>query len=522
MENVRIEASEEIKTPAQFREAERNRLDMPAVAVPAETDPAPEKRETDVRDRVPPPPTGLERLKWLGPGLLWMLSSVGAGSVLFTPRVGSRYQYDLLWIPLLIFIFMWVMIREAGRYTVVSGKTLLEGYNALPGPRGWAVWIIFVPQLIAAAVSIAGVGALVGSDLMIAFPGTHMLFAVAPILVSCALVVSGHYSGVERVSQALAFLLVTAIVITAFQVFPAPARLGHGLRPHIPEDAQIYFILPWVGYVLAGAIGITWFSYWVATRGYGGGVVGISEMPSNNHTSETDPETAEIDDAVREARIQAWIRTMSATAGFGVVTGGIVVLSFLILGTELLAPEGIMPAGIDVARSLTHLLSDIWGWAGYWLMIAAVFIALGGTILANQDGWGRTFTDATLILDRNQREGPVPVKPLLARLNDRLPFEADGWSPLKNGYVILVTTLLPLLILLLVENPVQLLSIAGIIAAAHTPVVVFLTLKLNRTRLPDPFRPSLISSAMMTLSGLFYGGLAVLQILKLIGIDLFG
>jgi len=216
---------------------------------------------------------------------------------------------------------MWVMIREAGRYTVVSGKTLLDGYNALPGPKGWAVWLIFIPQLAAASVSIAG--ALIGSDLMIAFPGTHLLFAAAPILVSCAVVIYGRYSGVERVSQVLAFLLVAAIAFTAFHVFPGPARLGVGLRPHIPDNAEIYFILPWVGYILAGAIGITWFSYWVATRGYGGGVEGLLNTPSNDSgvgLNGARKEAVPLDADLQELRIRQWIRTMSATAGFGVFT----------------------------------------------------------------------------------------------------------------------------------------------------------------------------------------------------------
>jgi len=84
------------------------------------------------------PPPGRERLKWYGPGLLWMLSSVGSGSVLFTPRIGSAYGYGLLWLLLVVVFLQWTMIREVGRYTVCTGRTLLDGFSDLPGPRGWA------------------------------------------------------------------------------------------------------------------------------------------------------------------------------------------------------------------------------------------------------------------------------------------------------------------------------------------------------------------------------------------------
>jgi len=38
----------------------------------------------EVRSHSPKPPKGIKRFQWYGPGLLWMVSSVGSGSVLFT------------------------------------------------------------------------------------------------------------------------------------------------------------------------------------------------------------------------------------------------------------------------------------------------------------------------------------------------------------------------------------------------------------------------------------------------------
>lgn len=63
-----------------------------------------------LRQTVDPAPHGWDRLRWLGPGLLWMVSSVGSGSVLFTPRVGSRYGLELLWIAVLGGFLTWVII----------------------------------------------------------------------------------------------------------------------------------------------------------------------------------------------------------------------------------------------------------------------------------------------------------------------------------------------------------------------------------------------------------------------------
>ncbi len=113
--------------------------------------------ERTIRSRIPRPPRGMDRLRWYGPGLLWMVSSVGSGSVLFTPRVGARYQYALLWAAVIVFIFMWIMIREVGRYTVVTGETILDGYRRVPRLGRWSIWFIFLPQILAGVVTIAGI-----------------------------------------------------------------------------------------------------------------------------------------------------------------------------------------------------------------------------------------------------------------------------------------------------------------------------------------------------------------------------
>src|SRR5690606_3603426 len=98
--------------------------------------------EKERRAEIPAPPKGKNKLKWYGPGLLWMVSAVGSGSVLFTPRVGAKYGYEFLWMAIIFMFFMWVMIREVGRYTVVTGKTIFEGYREISGSSNWAIYFI--------------------------------------------------------------------------------------------------------------------------------------------------------------------------------------------------------------------------------------------------------------------------------------------------------------------------------------------------------------------------------------------
>ncbi|MGQ4877287.1 Nramp family divalent metal transporter [Billgrantia sp. LNSP4103-1] len=479
------------------------------------------EQDAHFRDRVPDPPKGKGRIKWYGPGLLWMLSAVGTGSILFTPRVASAYEYQLLWVLLIVVLFMWVMIREMARYSIVTGQTMLEGMHTLKGPSNWAVWVIFIPQLLAAAIGIAGLAAVVGSAIGEFLPGANTLYAMAMIVASTLFTATGRYSLIETFSRVMALALMLMAIVTAVIVFPGLAPIAEGLTFNWPDDPDLYIILPWVGTILAGSMGIVWFGYWTATRGFGGGLQGHEpddEVPedSRKEMGRTGVKPAE----TRTAHAKEWIRTMSVTAALGVVGGLVVIFSFLVLGAELLAPEGIMPEGPEVAVDLTRIFSDVWGEVGRYVLLAAIVIALGGSILANQDGWGRSFADMTLIVTRTRREagnGGLLLKSLDA-LDRHLPWPMYERRWLKRTYIVSVTGIVPLLILLAFSDPVQVMSVSGIIAAAHTPFIALAALYVNRTRLPKALRPGLAATATMAIAGVFYLGFAVLYLLNMAGL----
>nr|WP_269440813.1 Nramp family divalent metal transporter [Micromonospora tarapacensis] len=439
---------------------------------------------------------------------MWMVSSVGSGSVLFTPRIGARYGYELLWLALIVTVLMWIMIREAGRFSVATGRTLLDGFRAVPGPSGWAIWVIFIPQLVAGVVTIAGIAALVGSALMVGLPGDQAMYASVVILGSGALVLAGRYQGVERITSVLALVLVGAAITAAASTVSGDIMTG--LVPGVPDDVDLYFVLPWVGFILAGAVGVMWFSYWVAARGFGGAV----DQPSSASDEAGGEKGADREEQL--GRVRGWTRMMSRTAAVGVIGGGLVIVSFLVLGAELLAPQGRIPNGVDVARDLTALLSELWGTFGEVLLLTCVVVALWGTIFANQDGWARTYADATrLIIGRRPDDQPGrSAQPVAGDWADRLHRHPRR---VYRTYVAVSMTLAPLVLFLLVRDPVQILSVGGIIAAAHTPVVVGLTLYVNR-RLPAQVRPSLASQAALGGAGLFFGAFAVVYLLSLFGL----
>lgn len=432
-------------------------------------------------------PEGFKKLKWYAPGLLWMLSSVGSGSVLFTPRIGSKYGYQLLWAALMVIFFQWVMIREIGRYTVATGKTFLKGLKEIPGPGYWALWFIFIPQVIAAVVTIGGIAALAGSALMIALPGSQVFYSTILIVVSITLVVAGKYKAIEKVSSILAAILVISAMVAALKVLNNKEELIKGLIPSLPQPFEASFIVPWFGFILAGAAGIMWFSYWVSTKRYG----------------QRTNDSIELSESEVKRRIKKWDKVMSTAALTGIVTGGLVVVSFLTLGAEVLKPKGVIPKGIDVAKDLTRLLSEVWGQFGFWLLLTGVFIALWGSLMAGQDGWSRTFADATFLADKENNTKNKYFK-WLFRKNERL----------KNFYAITATAILPLILFYLVQDPVKILSAAGVIAAAHTPVILAFALYLNTKRMDKSFSPSYFMRIMTVVVAVFFTVVAVVYVVS--------
>lgn len=465
------------------------------------------------RDRAPAAPKGRKKLSWYGPGLLWMLSAVGTGSILFTPRVAAVYGYELLWLLLLVVFFMWVMIREMARFSIVTGQSMLEGMYSLKGPEGWAVWLIFIPQLLAASVGIAGLSAVVGSAVQSFLPGTASIYGIVLVVLCTAFVAGGQYMLIERFSRIMALLLMLMVVASAVVVKPDLAQVAQGLTFTWPSDPDLYVILPWVGTILAGSMGIVWFGYWTATRGYGGGLDSHErddEMPEQARREHRRTEKDAKDDNALVNRARNWVGVVTGAATLGVVGGLLVIFSFMVLGAELLAPEGIVPEGTDVAVDLTRLFSDVWGSAGRYLLLSAIIIALGGSVLANQDGWGRSFADMTLILTRRQREagksgGMLSVIQWLQSITGLPMFQRRY---LKRAFVVSFTGVIPVVIILLFKDPVAVMSASGIIAALHTPFIALVALYVNRTCLPSELRPGLFITISMAAAGLFYLGFA--------------
>ena len=454
------------------------------------------KEKNQQEGAVPSPPSGKAVLKWLGPGFLWMVSAAGSGELLFTPRIGSLYGYSLLWALFAAVILKFFINREIGRFAVCSGSSILDGFAALKTPGNFILWIILLPQLLVAVSAIAGLAGGAATALTLFLPGHITFWMITSILLATALVLWGKYKGVEKASVILASCLAIASLIAAISISPSIADITAGLNPKFPQGVNIAEVLPWLGFMMSGAAGLMWYSYWIPAKKYG-----MAQSRNRKVVSAENLSGLKRLAASDKKKIKGWIKIMTLDTTTAVIGTVIITIAFLVLGAEVLRPEGLVPEENKVAETLGKLLGQLWGPIGFWFMVIGVFIGFWDTVLSDQDGHGRLFANGTRHV-----------------LGSALRGKWADEKVLKQIFVIVLLTLLPIALYLIIGNPVQLLKVAGAIEAAHIPIVTGLVLYLNKTFLPKELQPSTITFLITILAGLFFAVFAGLYILQLTGL----
>lgn len=112
----------------------------------------------------------------LGPGLIVAGSIVGSGELIATTATGAKAGFWLLWLILIGCVIKVFVQVELGRYTLVGGRTTMEGMAEVPGPRipgrgNWLVWYWFV-MFLASTAQLGGIVGGVGQALTISAPLT--------------------------------------------------------------------------------------------------------------------------------------------------------------------------------------------------------------------------------------------------------------------------------------------------------------------------------------------------------------
>lgn len=315
----------------------------------------------------------------LGPGLILVGNIVGSGELIATPRLSAETGFTFLWL-ILFSCFIKVFFQvEIGRFTISEGRTSLEGFNELPGPRfivNWLLWY-WLAMMVASLVQIGGMCGGVAQALRIALPifGAHseVVWAILAGLSVMLFLWIGRYRFIERTALILVSLFTVITIYTAIQIQFTPLAVRaedviHGLSFHIPDNAgAIGVALMAFGITGVGASELVAYPYWCMEKGYAR-FVGPRQATGEWAT-----------------RARAWMKVMQADAWVSMVFFTVPTVAFFLLGAALLYPvyrtEGTLPEKTEMVERLTVMYSETFGPVADEIFLLGALAVLYSTFL---------------------------------------------------------------------------------------------------------------------------------------------
>ena len=211
----------------------------------------------------------------IAPGLFLIGYNIGTGSITTMASSGAAYGMTLIWPLFLSCIFTFFLIMLFGRYTSVTGMTILTSFRKYFGV-GIAVFVL-ISLLVSEWVSCMGVMGVVTQVVQEwSRPLTKSGNGFSPILTALIfgallyyLFWNGQHKVFEKVLAVFVGIMGLSFVLTMFMVIPDPQEVLEGLVPRIPKDSDAMLIMAGMVGTTMGAILYVVRSILVQEKGWG-------------------------------------------------------------------------------------------------------------------------------------------------------------------------------------------------------------------------------------------------------------
>jgi manganese transport protein len=193
------------------------------------------------------------------PGIFIIGYNVGTGSITSMSKAGANFGYGLLWTVALSCLVTYYLINLFSRFTMVTGKTFIEGLKEDIHPA-LALFLISILSLIILGALMGVLG--IVADVLHAWTGAlfqqtppKKFWAVLVALLVYFLIWVGNYPFFEKVLAVLVSAMGAAFIASMFISFPSLSELAKGFVPRIPEVAPGSDNGPLV--IISGMVGTT-------------------------------------------------------------------------------------------------------------------------------------------------------------------------------------------------------------------------------------------------------------------------
>jgi Mn2+/Fe2+ NRAMP family transporter len=311
----------------------------------------------------PVPRTFGEYLRSFGPGIVIVLTWLGAGDVVDMGVAGSNYGYSLMWVLVVAVFMRFLLVSLIARYQLCNphGEGVLDGLARLHP--------LYAPVLLVAAVvmghvyeSYMTVGAgEVCRNLFRAGETWH--WAIACNAVALLLVFRPDNERLERVFKFFLAALSVSFLGCALWVGPDPRALVEGLYRLEMPGQQGRFNPTLVAVAMIGAVGGSLmnlaYPYFLEAKGWRG---------------------------PQYRNVQFYDLLLAVTVMI------LLNLAVWTLGAELLYPD----KHIRELDDLPRLLSEVLGEGGRWLFYMGIFVAIYTSVIGHAAGLAYMGTHAWL------------------------------------------------------------------------------------------------------------------------------
>nr|WP_312508068.1 Nramp family divalent metal transporter [Pseudomonas luteola] len=315
--------------------------------------------------------------KVLGPGIIAVLSWLGAGDLITSSVAGSNYGYAMMWVLAVSLLLRFLIVNIIARFQLCNnqGMSILQGYAQL---HPLFAYFMFGYALIMAhltnAYMIKGAGEALSTLLHINQP---LLCSVAVVLAVWMLVGRNFYAMIEGVMKLLLAIMTLAFLTLAIMATPDMGGILRGtIGFSIPADEGVHGALL-VAVSVIGAVAGSFSNfvhpYVMKEKGWTG--------PEHKRIQRND-------------------------LLFAVIVGIIINLAIWVVGAEILRPNGIQVNTLD---DLGAALELYFGQGGWLIFFVGVFATLFASISGKTTALPMLITDAFQYIRpvRRERYGKV-------------------------------------------------------------------------------------------------------------------
>lgn len=300
--------------------------------------------------------------KLLGPGIIAVLSWLGAGDLITSSVAGANYGYAMMWVLAVSLLLRFLIVNIIARFQLCNnqGMTILQGYAQLHPLFAWFMlgYALIMGHLINAYM-IKGAGEALAMLLNINQP---LLCSLAVIIAVWLLVGRNVYSLIEGVMKVLLAIMTLAFLALALMSGPdlggiLKGTIGFSIPPDQGVHGAVLVAVSVIGAV-AGSIANFVHPYVMREKGWTG--------PEHKRMQRND-------------------------LLFAVIVGIIINLAIWVVGVEILRPNGLQ---VSTLGDLGKALEMYFGSAGWYVFFVGVFATLFASIAGKTTAFPMLITDA--------------------------------------------------------------------------------------------------------------------------------